>query len=307
MIVKKRKIKKDVLYKAIGILASIIIIIILINVFVSIHNKKQSNNYKLKKVGYNDKEVTEILKLDDKYIEYLLKADYNPIAYKLIEEKYFIENNMDAYLDYYKKHDKEKLSNIIALVNVGQNEKNYENYKNSNVEDKELILINKHTKLDENVEFDDLVEVKNWYCYGTNYLREDAYNAFIDLYNDAHEENLNILIKLSYRSYADQEALWNNQGGEDDDTSISKPGFSDYQSGYSIDINLDEEGNILSWMKANAYKYGFILRYTSDKVKITGYEANDAHWRYVGVKAAKKIHDENITFDEYYAYYVENK
>ena len=28
-------------------------------------------------------------------------------------KKYFIENNMDAYLDYYKKHDKEKLSNII--------------------------------------------------------------------------------------------------------------------------------------------------------------------------------------------------
>ena len=39
MIVKRRKIKKDVLYKAIGILASIIIIIILINVFVSIHTK----------------------------------------------------------------------------------------------------------------------------------------------------------------------------------------------------------------------------------------------------------------------------
>lgn len=307
MTIKKRKLKKKPLYILIGILLFIIIIIIIVKLIVSINIKRNSNEYKLKKIGYKEDEISEILALDEKYIEYLIKSDYNPIAYKLIEEKYFIEDNMDSYLKYYKENKNENLSTIVSLVNVGQNEKNYENFKSSNIDDNELILINKHTKLDKDIEYDDLVEVKNWYCYGTNYLREDAYNAFIDLYNDAKEDNLNILIKLSYRSYVDQELIWENKGGDDDDPKVSKPGFSDYQSGYSIDIKLDEDGDILNWMKNNAYKYGFILRYPSDKVNITGYEPNDAHWRYVGTKAAKVIHDENITFDEYYAYYVENK
>ena len=307
MTIKKRKLKKKPLYILIGILLFIIIIIIIVKLIVSINIKRNSNEYKLKNIGYKEDEISEILDLDEKYIEYLIKSDYNPIAYKLIEEKYFIEDNMDSYLKYYEENKNENLSTIVSLVNVGQNEKNYENFKSSNIDDDELILINKHTKLDKDIEYDDLVEVKNWYCYGTNYLREDAYNAFIDLYNDAKEDDLNILIKLSYRSYVDQELIWENQGGDDDDTTISRPGFSDYQSGYSIDITLDEDGDILNWMNDNAYKYGFILRYPSDKVNITGYEGNDAHWRYVGTKAAKVIHDENITFDEYYAYYVENK
>ena len=59
--------------------------------------------------------------------------------------------------------------------------------------------------------------------------------------------------------------------------------------------------------KVNAYKYGFIERYPEDKTYITGYEPESWHWRYVGKEAAKIVHDENITYDEYYAYYIENK
>lgn len=31
------------------------------------------------------------------------------------------------------------------------------------------------------------------------------------------------------------------------------------------------------------------------------------HWRYVGKEIAEKIYQEQITFDEYYAYYLENQ
>ena len=59
-------------------------------------------------------------------------------------------------------------------------------------------------------------------------------------------------------------------------------------------------------MQNNAYKYGFIERYPKNDVKITGYDWEPWHYRYIGVEAATKIHEEGITFDEYYAYYVEN-
>ena len=66
-----------------------------------------------------------------------------------------------------------------------------------------------------------------------------------------------------------------------------------------------EETKEYKWLIKNAYKYGFILRYPKDKEDITGYNYESWHYRYVGVEAAKIIHEENITFDEYYAYYVE--
>lgn len=35
-----------------------------------------------------------ILKLDDKYIEYIIRADYNKVAYKFIKEKYIKKTRM---------------------------------------------------------------------------------------------------------------------------------------------------------------------------------------------------------------------
>ena len=60
------------------------------------------------------------------------------------------------------------------------------------------------------------------------------------------------------------------------------------------------------WLTNNAYKYGFILRYPEDKVELTGYCYEPWHYRFVGEEAAKKIKEEGITFDEYYAYYLDN-
>ena len=59
------------------------------------------------------------------------------------------------------------------------------------------------------------------------------------------------------------------------------------------------------WLENNAYKYGIIQRYPKGKEHITRYLYQPHVYRYVGKEVAKKIHDENITFDEYYAYYIE--
>lgn len=59
------------------------------------------------------------------------------------------------------------------------------------------------------------------------------------------------------------------------------------------------------WMKDDSYKYGFILRYPKGGQELFGYGYDPWHYRYVGVDAATYIYESNITFEEYYAYFVE--
>ena len=68
--------------------------------------------------------------------------------------------------------------------------------------------------------------------------------------------------------------------------------------------NEFKESEEYAWLKKNCYKYGFILRFPEGKESITGYNNESWHFRYVGNEVAKKIHDENITLDEYYAFYI---
>ncbi len=60
-------------------------------------------------------------------------------------------------------------------------------------------------------------------------------------------------------------------------------------------------------MIVNRNKYGFILRYPKDKEYLTGYKYEPWHYRYVGKDAAKYIYENNITYEEYYAYFIDNK
>ena len=101
-------------------------------------------------------------------------------------------------------------------------------------------------------------------------------------------------------------------GVEAADTYSARPGFSEHQLGYSIDLTngesvpFEEFHNTkeYEWLKDNAYKYGFILRYPKDKEYITGYIFEPWHIRYVGYDIAKYIYENNITYEEYYAYFI---
>ena len=52
-------------------------------------------------------------------------------------------------------------------------------------------------------------------------------------------------------------------------------------------------------MKENAYKYGFILRYTKETEAITGYINEPWHYRYVGEYIAAALHESGMCFEEY--------
>ena len=96
---------------------------------------------------------------------------------------------------------------------------------------------------------------------------------------------------------------------------VAKPGTSEHQTGLAIDISIRRNNEILEatseddpeikWLRRNSYKYGFILRFPKDKEKLTGYEYESWHYRYVGEKIATYIHDNNLCFEEYYTMFIE--
>ena len=57
------------------------------------------------------------------------------------------------------------------------------------------------------------------------------------------------------------------------------------------------------WLEENSYKYGFVERYPLGKKNITKKEYKPWHYRYVGIEAAKVIHDEGLCLEEYVAKY----
>jgi D-alanyl-D-alanine carboxypeptidase len=55
------------------------------------------------------------------------------------------------------------------------------------------------------------------------------------------------------------------------------------------------------WLAANAWKYGFMLRYPNGKTPITGYEFEPWHYRYVGLELAAELHTTGIqTLEEFF-------
>ena len=60
----------------------------------------------------------------------------------------------------------------------------------------------------------------------------------------------------------------------------------------------EEERDQEIWLKDNAYKFGFIIRYPKQKEDATGKRYQPYTLRYVGKEIAKKLHDEGYVLDE---------
>ena len=317
---KRRRLKKSVKHFLIGFVIIVILLIIVISSIVKKINYMHSYDYKLSKIGYSKEEIVEVKKLDEKYIEKLLDRKYNKLIVKLIKQKYFIFKNLDEYMNYYKDSDNDDLANTISMVNVKANNDYYDEdiVTETNINDGNLMLVNKFHKLTNEYAPNDLVDVSATYGYGTNKIKKEVYENFLNMWNDAKAQKLSLIITSAYRDYNYQKSLWDNyaasKGDKWADSVSARAGYSEHQTGLAMDIvtygsTMDsfEKTDEFKWLSENAYKYGFILRYPKDKEKITGYAYESWHYRYVGKDIAKKIHDENITYDEYYAYYIENK
>ena len=308
----KRKIKVKPI---ITLIVTLMLLIFGIIYTVKTVNYHKTYEYKLGKIGYTEEEITNLKKLDNTSLDYLLTTTYIQKLSSLVNEKYFMEKNLKKYIGYLDKND--NLSDVVAIINVGSNNEWYTNTKKTNLEKGHLMLTNKFYYLDNTYNSDNMVKVSKKYSYGENQmLTNETYDAFLSMFNAAKKENLTLIINSSFRSFEDQEEIYNyykiNKGEEAADKIAAKAGFSEHQTGMSVDIqtygstaSTFEEFDEFKWLQNNAHKYGFILRYPKNKEYLTGYEYESWHYRFVGKEVATYIFENNITFDEYYAYFID--
>ncbi|MBE6158851.1 MAG: D-alanyl-D-alanine carboxypeptidase family protein [Firmicutes bacterium] len=314
---RRRRLKKNVKIVGIALIIVIIVSIISVNKYKE-YLYHQTYEYKLLQVGYNMDETKLLLsKLNDDYINSLLEESKNDTLVNLLKEKYYINDNLDRYLEYIKKNKNTELNKVVAVVNTNRDYKYYEHTKATDMSKGNLILVNKYNYLDKEFK-PELVNVSSQYAFEGNGCTQEVLSAFENMADAARSEDIVLVINSSYRSYDDQEAIWSSRkkanGTAKADAYAARAGFSEHQSGLAIDIaqyriNYEdfEETPGFAWLSEHAQDYGFILRYPKDKEDITGYSYESWHYRYVGVDAAKKIKEEGISFDEYYAFYIENK
>ena len=95
---------------------------------------------------------------------------------------------------------------------------------------------------------------------------------------------------------------------------VAIPGASEHQTGlaadivdyYFPDLTAEQENtSTQKWLMANSWRYGFILRYPTDKSDITGTIYEPWHYRYVGLEEAAEMYELGLTLEEYLEQYYE--
>ncbi|MGM9850467.1 MAG: M15 family metallopeptidase [Bacilli bacterium] len=308
---KKRRIKKSAIIK----LVSVIIIIFALSTYIKIQKYHKTNEYKLKKIGYNKEEISIILNETKENIDYIIENEYDEQIDDIINEKYYLNKNLEKYIEYKKKNENKNLSDVIAIINTNADKEEYNEPRKADIEKKELMLVNKYNYLEENYTPENVKPISPMYAYDENNAPEEVMKHYKEMFYAAKNDGMDLIISSSYRSYKEQKEtyeFYEQIKGDDVKNYASLPGFSEHQTGLAFDILTTgvmtddfDKTNEFKWLMDNSYKYGFILRYPKNKELITKFDYESWHFRYVGIDAAKVIHDENITFEEYYAYYIE--
>lgn len=290
---KKRRLKKWVK----KMLVMIFILIILDTIIViSYHQKKIEKKVENQTEEKNNNKIKNTCK----------KLDYCNEAY------------IKRYESYYQKNKDLTIEEVITRVNIGLDYSFYTHTKETPYLNKTYILVNKFYHLGKDYVPENLEKINEEYARSGMELVDVAKNAFEKMAEQAKKDNSPIIAMSSYRSYDYQLDLYNkyveNDGVSAADTYSARAGYSEHQTGLCVDIYdgvLDytnfEKSDSFKWMQENAYQYGFILRFPKGKENITGYQYESWHYRYVGKKIAKYIKEHNITFEEYYAKFIEGK
>ncbi len=281
-------------------------------------NKEEVIEYKYKSelttLGYTEEEINEIEDIynETEVQEYLLTKKYDSLL-EFRKSTIFNIENLDRY-DTYEKNNEGKYSSIdvVTYVEVGLDKEFYTEISEITNYDNPLVLVNKYNKLPSKYEASDLVTLTSKYSSSSQKMKKVAAEAMMQMIDAAKSDGLSMKVISGYRTESLQNTLFTNStkrnGLEHALIYSAKPGHSEHQTGFAADINSVQESfkntNEYTWLIDNSYKYGFIERYPSGKEFITGYGYEPWHYRYIGVEDATKVHEAEITFEEYYVLYL---
>ena len=227
---------------------------------------------------------------------------------------HYDEARLSRYLAYRTKGSW-TLEQVLRIVNTDNDLPRYTAAADAELADGNLILVNKYSRLASDYVPDDLVTVEPAYSNGGK-LKSEVNDAFCDLVETLWAETGLHLVNVSpYRSYSLQSSLYARYSARDGaavaDRYSAHAGYSEHQTGLALDVSVPggtlngfKKSKQFEWMRDNAHRFGFILRYGEGMEYITGYKFEPWHYRYVGTEAAAFIYENGLTFEEYYAYYV---
>lgn len=200
---------------------------------------------------------------------------------------------------------------ISSIILIFSTNFNGETLNNSNII-ANLVVVNNYNKLDKNYVPKNLVKVNIPFIDSISeeekQLEENVALQLEKLVKMASSEGINYLGTSGYRSYKSQKEIYYNrvkfQGLKKANEYVAKPGTSEHQTGLCIDLTNEDRWFVevtkeAKWLKENAHKFGFILRYPKGKEDITGKKFEPWHIRYVGEDIAKYIYENNLTLEEY--------
>jgi D-alanyl-D-alanine carboxypeptidase len=141
-------------------------------------------------------------------------------------------------------------------------------------------------------------------------MRQEVANALVTMFQaGGTEAGLHFSVQSAYRSFGTQTSVYNDDaaahGTAYADTDTARPGYSEHQTGMAVDISSVPASCSLDacfgttpagqWLAANAWRFGFLLRYPADKVDVTGFTYEPWHFRYIGVPLATEMHNRSVT------------
>ena len=170
------------------------------------------------------------------------------------------------------------------------------------------------------------IERTRYMMFSTEYM------PYLDAFLDGIEAaGFDYFIGGAYRSYSYQAHVFNSkasqiavgmgitdyldpryqEAADEAKTITAFPGASEHQLGLAVDIldrnrqrlvYADMNQELYAWLDEHCAEYGFIKRYPTRKLLLTGWD-EPWHYRYVGVEAATFIMEQGICYEEFYKHY----
>ena len=189
-----------------------------------------------------------------------------------------------------------------------------------------LILVNRKHTLEKNYTPSGLVNVESILPESLIRVKKKGIlanrtvtEALKDLLTAAAADGVtNWQISSAYRTWAEQQHLVDNsvaaylknhsewtkkQALSATYNTVAPAGASEHQTGLAFDLTVPGKSFTgtpqQKWLHAHCHEYGFVIRYTEKKQKITGFIAESWHIRYVGKEAAAIMAKNNWCLEEY--------
>lgn len=176
-----------------------------------------------------------------------------------------------------------------------------------------LYLVNRTFRLTEEYKPSDLVTPSVRRAGSGIQMRSEAAGMLEAMFEAAAKEGHRLVAISGFRSYQTQNTIYQRKirtsgSVEKAQLLVAPPGTSEHQLGLAMDIGRQSSAKLNSsfgkspeghWVKENAHRFGFILRYKAEWTPVTGYADEPWHLRYIGTEHAEAVSMQNIPLETY--------